>query len=127
MAGMEAEDVASTLNRLGGEERVRSGRCSWAGRRKNGSIVVLKDHSVLVGVILLTTGTSVSGTEIALWVILWEIGLLGRLCLTEPWPLCAMGRDENVLAGEGIHFRRVQSAGERDEDECERTAAMGMR
>lgn len=102
VSGVEDEHIAAALYRLGGEQRVGRRWRGRAGRRKYGSIVILEDHGVLIRGIKLPTGARIAGAEVALRIVLWEINGLRRLRLTEPWPLCTMWGDEDVLVREGV-------------------------
>lgn len=55
----------------------------------------------------LATGAGVTGTEVTVGVVLGQVGQLWRLSLAEPWPLSTMGRNEDVLAGERVHWGRA--------------------
>ena len=106
VSGVEADDIAAAFNRLGGQEGMRGGRCVWSGRWEYGSVVVGKDERGRVRFVLLATCTCIAGAEIALGVVSGEIGGLGGLGLPLPRSLCAVGRDEDVLAGKGVHWTR---------------------
>lgn len=72
---------------------------------------------VVVGVGL-APGAGVPRTEVTLGVELGQVGLLWRLSLTEPWALCTVGRNEDVLAGERINWDGVGISCEA-EGECQ--------
>lgn len=107
VAGMEDNNVTSSIHRLGLKQWVRCRRGRWTGRGKNGSIVVFKDVCVFVRLRLLTTRAIVSRAEITLRIVLREFHDLGRLDLAQPRPLRAVWRDEHVLSREWVNCESV--------------------
>lgn len=102
MPWMETDDVAPTLDRLGGQQGMGSSRGSRSRWREHGSVVVLEHHGGLVVLVDRSVRAGIPRAEIAVPVILGEIGRCGGLCLTQPRTLCAVWRDENVCVGEGV-------------------------
>lgn len=99
---METDNVATTLNRFCGQQGMGGSGCSRSRRWENGGVVVLEHHGCLVVLVDGSVCAGIPRAEIAVLVILGEIGRRGRLCLTEPRTLRAMGRDEDVCVGEGV-------------------------
>ena len=105
VARMETYNIATTLDWLCRKKRMGSRRRSGSGRGENGSKIVLKDHGVFVLLVLLSSRTTVAWTEIALGVVLRKMSLLRGLRLAEPWTLCTMRGNENMLARQRVHYK----------------------
>ncbi len=101
---MEANNVAATLNGLRREKRMRRWRSTRARRGQDRCVVILEDRSVLVLLVLLAACTGVPRAQVALGVVLWQVGLLRGFGLTKPWTLGAVRRDEYVLSGERVNL-----------------------
>lgn len=102
MAGMETYHVTTALNWLSGEQGMGCGRCGRARRRQDRGIVIFEDCCVLVLLVLLPAGAGVPWAQVALRIIRGKVDLLWRLCLSQPRPLRAMRRNEDVLAGKRV-------------------------
>ena len=102
---METDDVASTLDRLGGQQGVGGSRGSRSRWWEDGSVVILEHHGGFVVLVDRPVCTGVSWAEIAVLVIPGEIGRCGGLCLSKPRTLCAVWRDEDVCVGERVVCR----------------------
>jgi len=73
MPWMKAQDIASALHGFSSQERMRDHRRNGSWRWQDSSKVILKRHGMLVDLVLLTTDAAVSRTEIAVWIVLWEV------------------------------------------------------
>lgn len=99
---VKTDDVATTLDRLRGQQGMRGSGGSGSRWWENGSVVVLKHHGGLVVLVDRSVCAGVPRAEIAALVIRREIGRCRGLCLTQPRTLCAVWRDEDVCVGERV-------------------------
>ena len=102
MSRVETDDIAGTLDRLGGQQGMGGSGGSGARRWENGSIVVLEHHGGRVVLVDRTVRAGVPRAEIAALIIAGEIGRCGGLCLTKPRTACTVRRDKDVCVGEGV-------------------------
>ena len=102
MPWMETDDIASTLDRLGGQQGMGGSGGSGTRWWENGSIVVLEYHGGCVVLVDRTVRAGVPRTEIAALIMAGEIGRCGGLRLTKPRTLRAVRRDEDVCVAEGV-------------------------
>lgn len=100
---MKANDIASSRYWLRHQQMVRGRGRSRARWGKDRSVIVLEDHRICVGLVLLAACTRVSWAEVAIGIVRREQGRLRRFCLALPWPLCTMRRDEDVFVRQRIY------------------------
>ena len=103
MTAIEDEDIAPSLDSLGGQK----GMHRWWGRRDRtrqyGGKVIFKREELVVVRIFQSSCTRVSGTQVESWIMMREIGDFWRLNLAQPRSFDTMGRNEYVLVCERVH------------------------
>lgn len=103
VSGMEYQDIAAAMNRLASEERMGWCWSCWCWGREDCRKVVVECKGGIVVWILFASNTSISRTEMAFGIVVWQFCLVILLDLAEPWSISSMGRDENMFASERIY------------------------
>ena len=102
MSWMEDQDVASPMNGIADQEGMGGHGCNGNGWRQHCSIIVHERKGVLKRWVPLAARPRISWAKIAFWIVSNGAGRLGRFRLAKPRTLITMGRNKDVLVGEGV-------------------------